>query len=160
PVCGPWSNLCKRGPLIDPSKEISAQRPNAAFPIMRKKFRSVRRDIYIHRAIAFAAFARQTEIKRLFHFFTLPAIRQNFRARHLPEQMRAAARRMLFLTCHHVARTHRVLLALAVFATASPHANASFHCLRVFASVLRKSEMSFDGSEFRRNREPQILFYS
>src|SRR5262249_13602046 len=65
PVCGPWSNLCKRGPLIDPSKEISAQRPNAAFPIMRKKFRSVRRDIYIHRAIAFAAFARQTEIKRL-----------------------------------------------------------------------------------------------
>ena len=41
---------------------------------MREEFGFVSCYVYAYRAIAFAAFAGEAEIKRRFHFFALPSI--------------------------------------------------------------------------------------
>src|ERR1043166_6629753 len=101
-------------------------RTHAAVPIVRQKFGLIRGHIDIYRAIAFASFTGQAEIKRLFHTFVAPTICQEVAVEHLPEVMRASSRRVPLFVRHREAWAHRVVIGLlAAFPSAFADSNAA-----------------------------------
>src|SRR5690625_7150468 len=77
----------------------------------------------VHRAIALAALARQTQVQGVTHFGGAPSVldgRILVRAEYFEQQPRPASGGVLFLPGHHVGRTHRpVLMASAVSVAAA-----------------------------------------
>ncbi len=62
----------KPGPTVDPAHGISMARSDAVFIVVVKEFRFVGRHIDVHRAVAFATFARETEVERFLHGVAAP----------------------------------------------------------------------------------------
>src|SRR3954471_3402642 len=87
-------------------------RAQSSFPIMGKELRLVGGHINVHRAIAFASFARQAEVERFLHMLVAPLWLQLFSFHQLKKQMGAATRRVLFLMRHQKRRTHGVIARL------------------------------------------------
>src|ERR1039458_5738996 len=104
---------------------------------MRKEFRLVSREIDSDWAIALAAFASETKIKRLFHGFALPAVFNHVAFCHLPKQVSATAGGVLFFARHAIAWAHDS----AGVATALADSHAAQAGSRETALILRKFEM-------------------
>src|SRR5688572_9217723 len=85
---------------------------------MREELGLVGGHIDADRAFGLACLARETEIQRLLELLALPAARDRLAAQHLEEEMGAAARRVLLVPRHHVARTHRPFTGLPALADA------------------------------------------
>src|SRR6476646_9229716 len=111
---------------------------HAAVPVVRKKFGLVGRHIDVHRAIAFAAFASQAEVKRFFDVFVAPAFSDDAAVQHLPEMVGAAARGMPLLMSDHEAGTHGVPVSgFRIFSAAFADSNAAQRRVSKAAIVLR-----------------------
>src|SRR5438105_1783886 len=119
---------------------VSSARTQTAFVVVRKKLSLVNRHIHLHRTLAFAAFARETQIQRFFDFFTLPTIGNRFAANHFAQQTRAPTRRVFLFECHHITWTHRSTFVL----TTDAGANTTFGCRRETLMIVRKSKLRVD----------------
>ena len=133
---------CEARPEIDVAEGVGIQRAHAAFVIVREKFGFVGGDVDADGAIAFAAFAGQAEIERVFDFFAAPAVADDGVVaigilRHLPEQVSAAASGVLFFVRGALTGTHHA----AFFAAAFANANAAKSRMRKAAVIQRKLEM-------------------
>src|SRR5258708_28224730 len=93
------------GEQVDVTEKVGAARAHAAFVEVRKEFGFVGRDIDTDGAIAFASFASEAEIERLFHFFAAPSIADDFALRHLPQQVGAATSGVFFFARNAIAGT-------------------------------------------------------
>src|SRR6185437_8452713 len=62
-----WPNGSQPRPLVHQSKGIRITRAQTPFPVVREKFRFVRCDVNVHRAITFAAFTGKTQVERLLY---------------------------------------------------------------------------------------------
>ena len=94
---------------------------------MREELGLVRGEIDVDRTVTLAPLAGETQVERVFDSVVAPSFRHRTIApEHLPEQVRAAAGRMLLLERDHVARAHHVvvILPLAVLAPAATDADA------------------------------------
>src|SRR5690348_16088014 len=103
-------------PPRDQSEREGVAGPEAALVVVRQELGLVRRHIDVYGAVALAAFARETEIERLLHVVVPPHPGHGVTFEHFPEQMGAAARRVLFLAGDLEARTHRPVIEAAAFA--------------------------------------------
>src|SRR5690242_9560600 len=70
--------------------------------------------------------------------FVMPTVSYDVAMHHLPQQMCAAASGMHLLPRDHVAGTHRILLALTIFATTFPDPDTSQRRMGEAAMVLWK----------------------
>src|SRR5512142_1264669 len=83
--------------------------------MVREELRLVRRHVNVQRTVTLAALARETQVERLVDALVGPAARDRIALHHLEQHPRAAARRVLLLARHAIARAHRaVLLAPAL----------------------------------------------
>src|SRR5438105_11780644 len=112
-------------PLVYPSKRICRDGSKLAFPIVRKKLCLVRCHVDVHRAVAFAPLACQTQIERLFHMFIAPSVLDYVPMHHFPKQVRPPSRGMRLFPSHHIAWAHRVLFAFAVLPATLADADAA-----------------------------------
>src|SRR5207249_10921153 len=80
---------------------------------MREKLGFIGRDIDRHRAFAFAALAGKAKIERLLYFLTSPAALDGVAFDHLPQQVCAAASRVLLFACHAKTRAHDATFILS-----------------------------------------------
>ena len=101
---------------------------------MGEKLGLICRQIHTYRAIAFAAFAGKTQIKRFFYLFALPSIPNDFAFCHLPEQVCAPAGGVLLFARHAKAGTHHP----AFVTPALPHSYTSLSGAGKAAMILRK----------------------
>src|ERR1051325_6243425 len=137
PVGGARRETGETRPVMNQSEGVGVARPEPASVVMRQKLRLVSRDIHVHRAIAFATFAREAQIERFLHFFVVPAIADRVALKHLEQQMRAPASAVHFLARHHVTRTHRAAAVPATF----PHADAALGRAPETKTVIHEFEM-------------------
>ena len=87
-----------------------------------------------------AALAGEAEVERVEHLRRAPEL-ELLAVQHLPEQVRAAAGRVLLLACDHVARAHHAALRTA--AVADP--DAADRGVGEAAAVVRVGEVGLDG---------------
>src|SRR5690606_22473986 len=95
------------GPPIDQPEGERGPGPEPALVVVREELGLVRRDVHVHRAVALASLAREAEVERFLDLLALPAIPDRLTLKHLEEEVRAAAGRVLLLAEHHEARAHR-----------------------------------------------------
>src|SRR5438105_2627498 len=93
-------------PQIDVAEGVRTARTHPAFIIVGKKLSLVGGNVHAHGAIALAAFAGEAKIKRVLDLLTSPTVADHLSLSHLPQQVGAAARGVLFLASGTVARTH------------------------------------------------------
>ena len=135
---------CDPRPQVDVAEGVGAARTHAAFVVVRQELGFVRGHVDADRAIAFASFAGQAEIERLFDFFAAPAVADDsisstLALGHLPEQVGAAARGVFFVVRGAVAGAHQA----AFFAAALAHAHAAQSGLGQAAVVGGELEIGF-----------------
>src|SRR5271170_7814038 len=106
---------------------------------MREKFGFVGGYVDTDRAIALAALAGETEVERFLDRFIFPATFDDFALCHLPEQVRATTRGVLFFSRDPEARAHYAAFILAAFADSY----TAQGCVRQAAVVFGKFEMRF-----------------
>src|ERR1700686_2727811 len=87
--------------------------------------------------MALASLAGKTKIERLFDRLVLPTVFDDVAFRHLPQQVGAAAGRVLFFARDTIAWAHDS----ASVATALPDSHAAQSCGGKAALILRKLEM-------------------
>src|SRR5579864_4876449 len=133
-------------------------RTDASFPVMREKLSLVCSHIDIHGTIAFAAFAGEAEVERLFHALIAPAFGDHIAMQHLPQMVRAAARGVPLFMRDHEAGTHGIAFGAGrVFSAALSNANAAQRRMGKAAVILRILEMSRRVPWMIAGTEAQIL---
>src|ERR1700751_1063702 len=85
----------------------------STFVIVRKTFALIASNIDVRWALAFATFARKTEIHRFFDSFVMPTALKQLALEHLEKQMRASTRTMDLFPSHLITRTHGSSIRLA-----------------------------------------------
>ncbi len=101
---------------IDVAEGVVAQRARAALIVVREEFGFVGGDIDSDWAIALAAFARESQIERMFHRVFAPVALEHIAAHQLPQQVRTAAGGVFFVVRDAVAGTHHAALLAAALA--------------------------------------------
>ena len=94
------------GPDVDESHRVSVSGAQAPFVIVREELRLVCCDVDLTGTIAFAAFACEAKVERLFYRVAFPSIFDDVALHHIEQQMSPAAGRVLFLTRDHVTGAH------------------------------------------------------
>ena len=120
---------------------------------MRKKFGLIGGDIHVHRTIAFAAFAGETQIERFFNRLVVPSALQRIAVHHFKKQMAAAPRGVHFFAGHTVAGTH----GLAFHAPAFTHTHAAQAGVGEIAVIFGIMEVRLRPPGIVVRSEPQIL---
>ena len=128
---------CESCPVVDESEGIGLARSESSLVVMRQEFGFVGGHVDVYRAVAFAAFAGETEIERFLHLFALPTVANDFALHHLEEQVGASAGAVLFFASDAIARAHRLLLVAAALA----YAYAAQGRARETSAVFGKFEM-------------------
>src|SRR5262249_36857989 len=144
-------------PPVDEPERVRAAGPDPPVVIVGEELRLVRRDVDVRGAVALAALAGEAQIERLLHRFVTPAAVDRAALEHLPEQVRAAAGRVLLLARHHEARAHRVVAGLAVEAPALADADAALRGVRELAVIVRVLEVRLGPPRRVARAEPEIL---
>ena len=112
-------------------------RTEAPLVVVRQEFRLVGRHVDVHRTLALAALAREAQVEGFADPLVLPRAVDWIPFEHLPQQVRAPARRVHLLARHLKAGAHRP----AVEAPAFADADAPLRRAREAAVLFRKTEM-------------------
>src|SRR6185437_16960099 len=91
----PWCAFCYPRPAMDQSHAVCRAWAQTAFIMVSQELGFVGSHVHAYRALCFACFAGQAEIKSIFHVFALPAAVQRIALQHLKKQARPAARGVL-----------------------------------------------------------------
>src|SRR5581483_10140897 len=93
---------------------VGGRGAGASLVVVVQELRLVARHVDLHRAVALASLARETQVERLFDLGAPPRrLDRALCAHHLLQQTRAPARRVLLFARRHEARTHRAVLEMA-----------------------------------------------
>src|SRR5579885_129531 len=144
-ICKPGCRARKARPAVDEPHRISSPRPQFPRIMVSAEFGLISRHIDMDRAIAFAPFASEAKIERVFDLPAAPAICDHATMQHLEEEPRAPACGILLLARCHIARAHHALLAS--FPAAKADADAAPRRFRKAAVVFFIGEVVLD---FRR----------
>src|SRR5690349_18649420 len=103
---------------MDPAHRVRIARPQAVPVIVGKKLCLVSGHVHVDGTVAFATLAGEAQVERVEYFFALPSIANHVAVHHFEQQMRTAARGMLFLHRDAIARAHSALLLTAALSDA------------------------------------------
>ncbi len=133
------------------------QRMRAALVVLGQKLGFVSRHVHLHRTLRLAGLATQAKRKRLVNSLALEAFLAQRAGKHLPQQPRAPARRVLFVPRRAIARAHHAALGIA--AGANPHAPLCRVLKRAMIGGKHKMLVRFlrSMSAFSLNRVANIL---
>src|ERR1700752_4040122 len=84
----------------------------STFVIVRKKFGLIGSNIDVRWALAFATFARKTEIHRFFDSFVMPTALKQLALEHLEKQMRAPTGAVDLFPRHLITRAYGSSISL------------------------------------------------
>ena len=103
---------------MNQSHRVRGPRADTALVVVRQELGLVRSHVHVHGAFAFAAFAREAQVERLFHMFVAPAAGERIALQHLEQHPCAAACRVLLLARDTIAGAHRAALLSPALADA------------------------------------------
>src|SRR5581483_5481833 len=103
---------------VGKSEDIVLQRMQAAIVVLGEELRFVPGHVHLHRALGLAGFAAEAKVERFVHGLALKALFTERARKHLPEQMGAAARRVLLVAGRAIARAHHPAFCIAARADA------------------------------------------